>query len=295
MTMNTIRRTYSIARVLELRLKIRQESILLRYLERQLIGEEFKDFLQKLLQMLPKGILIQVLRSSILDLAGRMLTVETLDRTAWRIAGNIERLQAGHSVPIWNRQSTDEYVPLQVVRVLQTRRFNKDYADLWFQVLAGTPTSMVIQKSWSRRFCSAVASRFGFSRPWHSIPFRDTRQLFGLRCYGLIEAAKCAAGPDFEQVWLTDDEERIRPDSIYKYNVRLLKMRLRESNRFECPKGYPASLLCHTCVIGQEECPVAVHPKTYVQRMCPACSELSWFDPAAVSRVCLACEQKINR
>jgi hypothetical protein len=294
MTTNTIRRTYSIGNVLQLRVKLRQDPSLLRYLGRRLVDEDFKDFLQKLLELLPDSILIQTLRLSILDLVGHTLTVETLDRTAWRIAGNIARLQSGHHVPVWNRQATDEYVPLQIIRVVQTTRFEREHADLWFQVLAGTPTGQVIKKTWSRRFCAVASGRLGFSKPWRALAFKDVRQLFGMRCYGLIEVSRCGTSPDFEQLWLSDDDERIRPDALYKHNARLLKMRLRESPAFKCPKNYPDSLLCHTCVIGQDECPVSVHPKTYVQQMCPACNEFTWFDPVAGSRVCLACTRRLN-
>lgn len=285
-----IQRTYSIQKVLELRQRIISAPTLWSYRNRRLDGSLFVPFTEDLTRLLPGGIQRDVVRDSVRNLAGNMLTDQVLADTAWRIAGNIPRLKAMRAAPPWNRQVTDEYVPVQVVGAKPGRRNHRDFVQMSLQTLAGTSCPMLLQKSWSRPLCQAISQRLGFSKPWKPLPFNDVRQLAGLRFYVLIEAARSGVRPEFDTLWYSNDGKKIRPSGCYEHNQQLIKMRARLPGVYECPRDFPAQMPCHTCIVGLDACPVAVHSATFERRQCPACRTVNWFDPADLgTRFCIAC------
>jgi hypothetical protein len=256
-------------------------------------GDEFNAFHDALSRLLPKvdrGTLFQSIRHSV----GQTLTPELLQEIAWRLAGNVPRLQRGQPVPPWNRQADEEFVPVQIFRVQKIRRFGNVSVEWSARVLAGTSVGLTVHKTWSDKLCRAIAQRLGFGKPWQAGRYEDAVELFGLRFYVLIEPKLCGTSPGFETIWYDDAEEKIRPGSFYDYNRTIIRMRQRPDDFFPCPQGLPHSLPCRLCVFGQDQCPAATHGRTYTQRRCDSCErDDAYFDPTFPTRVlCVECHQR---
>jgi len=287
-----IERIYDINRVLELKEKLTNHLKLREYLGQQLTGGVFRAFIKDFNRLLPGKTREQVMRESLLHLAGVVLTPDILHETAWLLAGNIARIKAWHPATPWSRQVDFEYVPVQIVRARRVFEGHKHGAEFSFQVLAGTSAGCVLTKVWSQRLCGALARRVGFSNQRGGFPYMDVLQFVNLRLYVLIDPAKSAKAPDFEEVWQEANGKTIKPVSCFNYNRRYLRMRA--GHEFACPKKFDRELSpCHLCPIGQEECLLAVHDFSYVKKACPGCSRVSWFDPAVPNRqVCVDCYHK---
>lgn len=284
-----IERLHDINRVLELKAKLTDHPKLRAFLGQQLTGSVFRNFVKEFNRLLPGKTREQVVRESLLHLAGVVLTEDLLEDDAWRMAGNLGRLLAWRPVVPWSRQSVAEYVPVQIIAGRRAVLAGKQAVEFDFQVLAGTPTGMTITKIWTNRLCAALSRPLGFSNARGGFPFDDAMQLVDLRMYVMIDPAKSARGPDFEEVWMESNGKTIRPVGLYNYNRKWLRMRA--GRGWVCPKNYDREQHpCHLCHIGREECLVAVHDLTYVSKFCAGCEKNSWFDPLVPSRqVCVNC------
>lgn len=290
-----ITRTYNLTNVLNLKEKLFSHATLQGYLGQQLTGSTFRNFVKDCRRLLPGKPQEQVIQDSLLHLAGVHLDEDLLDENAWRLAGNMNRINAWRPAVPWNRQVDHEYVPVQVVAAERSFLKNKQAVELEFKVLAGTPTTMSIYKLWSLRFCGALSRRLGFSRANGDYPFDDALQFVSLRMYVLIDPKISGSGPDFEEIWQEDRGHKIRPSSVYNYNRKI--MRMRAGQKYKCPKGFDvAEHPCHLCEIGQDECPVAVHDLTYLKKECPKCKlPNAFFDPAVKRKVCVNCHYKLMK
>lgn len=162
MSVQADKRTYSIPRVFSLRDKIFAASR--GYVGQEIVGPQLDGLLELFQRQLKHDIPRDVIRTSILDLIGVPLTVDSLYDTAWRLAGNLQRLQNFHAVPPWNRQAVPEYVPVQVVSVGKALRNNRMAVALELRILAGTPAPRILRNVWSAKFCAVLGRRLGFSK-----------------------------------------------------------------------------------------------------------------------------------
>jgi hypothetical protein len=287
-----IERIHDIKKILDLKEKLVDHPKLQPFLGQQLTGTTFRNFLKEFGRLLPVKVMEQVLRESFVHLAGQVLTIELLDENAWRMAANLDRAKAWRPVVPWSRQVDHEYVPVQIVHGRRAMLANKAAIEFQFQILAGTPATCIITKLWSPRLCAALSRRLGFSNQRGAYPFMDGMQFVNLRMYVLIDPVKSGKAPDFEEVWMEDNDKTIKPVSCYNYNRKMLRMRAGKG--FPCPGNFDREIHpCHLCQIGQDRCVAAVHDETYVQKFCAGCSTNSWFDPAVPGRqVCVNCFHK---
>jgi hypothetical protein len=282
-----IQRSYVLSRVFATREKIVKFAEPL--VDRQLSETDFEKLLWAFTRSLPRNIPDAVLRESLIHLAARRLSREMLVEEAWRLAGNVERLQQFHPVPPWNRQVCDEYVPVQVTGVLPQERDKREYAELTLRVLAGTPAPSVIRKTWSKKFCAWMARSLGFPRPWQPSHFEDVRQLAGLQFYALIEQRLCGTLPVFEKVWTDAEDRKVRPPSCYDHNRTLINLRYRPLSAYPCPGKFKPAAPCHACPLGLEACPLAVHTKTFKTQWCRHCQKEAAFDSELSAVMCAKC------
>ncbi|MCI0420750.1 MAG: hypothetical protein L0312_16240, partial [Acidobacteria bacterium] len=109
------------------------------------------------------------LEESLRHLAGELVTEQIARDTAYRLAGNLQRLTDTYAAPPWRYQLAPEWVPVRVMaaRPLYRQRSNKPVFGslLDFEVLAGTSCPLTIRKWWSLRMCRYHARNFGFSTP----------------------------------------------------------------------------------------------------------------------------------
>ncbi len=231
--------------------------------------------------MLPSGVPYDTLFESVRYMAGRVLTDKEAVRLAWRLAGNLPALVAGQSVPPWAMQRSDEWVPLQVMRIHRTRNAKgKTGIMLTARVLAGTPAPLAVSTFWGLPVAKYVASKIGFSKPWRQYAYSNPEDIVGLRFYGLIEAARSREKPEFHEVEC--------PASVQKWNRdHVLKLRLRVG--LKCPAEFDHK--CSQCPYGYDRCDAGTHPKTYTIGNCANCGKIdTLFDPDEIaSTYCLTC------
>lgn len=254
-------------------------------------GAAFQSLINAFASQLPSRIPRDLLRESLVPLAGRILTQEELTEYAWRLAGNQRRLMMFRPVLPWNRQALPELVPVQVLSVDRVYRRRKPYAAFTFQVLAGSPATLRMRRVWSVRFCYFLSRGFGFSGPRGEFPCSDPREFVGFRCYVLVEPRLCGSSPAFEHLHLDEVTRRILPSSMFSHNRAMIKLRQRENGEFDCPRNFPATNPCHRCFVGQDECALAVHAATFRRRMCRRCQKPGWIDPLHAG-MCVECRDR---
>ncbi len=262
--------------------------------DRLLVKERFKRLVDVVYQELPAGVDYQSLYDSLRPLAGTTPTAKTLLDYAHRLAGNVANLQARRVVRPWSYQIEWEWVPLSVARVRRTRSSSgKVGATLTFKILAGTPAGLLAERFWTMKQCAFMSRQFGFSRPPSPTaklpprrPYFGPEQFVTFRLYGLIDPRRSGAesGPVVAQFRF--------PPSCKAFNVEQHNYRTR-GRGYECPRGFPLTVLCHRCPIGYEECRAGCHAKTYETKPCPVCKkDRAPFDPEAQSPVCVNCATK---
>jgi hypothetical protein len=262
---------------------------MLPYIGVQLVGSVYDDFNVALRECLPraKEISLDTVEACTAYLLDEELSLRKLSELIWRMAGNLPQLYIGRPVYPWDGQARPEWVPLQILAADQTRTMKGKYATRYtYQVLAGSACPMIGFKTWVNKYVTGLlASRMGFTAPWGKQPFKDARELVGMRLHGLLEPK--------EEKKLHFDHVRITP-SFLKWNQDYIKMRARGAQtQFRCPMNYPDTVACYLCPIGQDRCPAAIHPVTYVKQMCESCNKLSFYDPSLGDREsCLRCELK---
>lgn len=233
-------------------------------------------------QKLPAGTSLDAVFESVRYVAGTVLTHEEATALAWRLAGNVDVLKAGHQVSRWVVQRSDEWVPLQVIRLSkgydQKKRFGSHVS---LQVLAGTPAGLVIRTFWTPNLTRFVAYTVGFSKPHLSYPFADARDLVGLRLYGKVEAARSRSRPEFHEIACPAGLQKWNRDNVLRLRLRVGGMR--------CQLNFTHP--CRQCAIGADRCKAATHPLTYTVGTCSRCGRPDQlFDPDdQITNACLGC------
>lgn len=215
---------------------------------------------------------------------GQALDKRQLWELAFRLAGNVPRLEEGLTVGPWQGQAAPEWVTLQVkgVQALSRlrRKGSQEGVRLTLRCLTGSPTPLLITALWPRAFVWGVAPSLGFHRDRQSdrdgyCGFVAAGQLYNLFFQGLLEPELCqqegpgAAQPGFWSVRC--------PAALRARNRGLLRRRLR-LDQFRCPLDYDHA--CHECPKGTDACPVATHARSYVSVVCRDCHQTAWADPA---------------
>jgi hypothetical protein len=223
-----------------------------------------------------------VLYESARELTGVELTPALCFEFAWRLAGNVDRLANEQPVRHWQGQGQDEWAPLQIIRIVQSRNRFGEYGHLAsVRILSGTACPLVMTRYLSRAFASGLARKAGFSQRNGHYPYTDAKQLVNIRFVGQIEAAKSTQEPKFGPIHC--------PPSMLEFNREILRLRLRLT---PCPNKWTHP--CHRCVVGYETCFAATHRYDYVKAHCLSCGLTTYFDPEDTSGHCIECTTKEN-
>ncbi len=274
------------------------ELLLNRYQNRSLTGVDFRDFVDEVFGLLPKGTDKQALRDSIRNLVGQKLTGQLLDETCWRLAGNIKRLKQTRAVPPWSVQRYPEWVPAQIIKVRLQRGGKRGLEfghEITFRILAGTSCPNLIVQWWSRNKFRYLAHNrdeqgngFGFVRVFRDKPspyeYHYPNEFVTLRCLLLIEPECCdVEGPNFKEI--------SHSSGTSAWNRVQQKYRARIEAPYLCIKKLSRDMLCHQCPFGLDVCRAATHSKTYQLRPCSQCNDAkAVHDPAdKLNSVCVDC------
>lgn len=272
--------TFDMARIHALRRRIVDEAGFA-YLEDSLESDSFQAFVDAVAALLPASVARPVVFDSCRSVLGRPLTRRRLETLAWRLAGNVSRMQRDIPIYPWSQQDADEWVPVHVVSGEYTTTRRGDLAcEYGFRVLAGTSAPLLFKQTLTRKHCNVLASRLGFSRSRKrgKLPFRDSYQLVNLKLCVLVEMELSKNRPGFYHMAV--------PPVFQSQNIQLLKKRYRVG--WECPRDYHHP--CHKCVVGYKDCEAATHRDTHILKNCYHClREDARFDPERSTEMCIAC------
>jgi len=214
-------------------------------------GEHFEDLVDAICASLP-GAQRHAVFDSIRNLAGNMLTEELMDDTAWRLAGNLDRLKSGIAVPPWTVQTEKEWMPVHFIQ----REFGQtstgapgSFFDL--RILAGTACPLTIKTFLTSGVCGLFARTCGYTNRRGDRPYGHASELCNLRTLALIDPEHCRQGkPGF---WDIDCKPAYK-----KWNLSIIDKRFRRG--FECPHDFMHH--CYQCPVGYLDCPAGTHPFT---------------------------------
>jgi hypothetical protein len=277
---------YQLAAIAEARRKI-IEDVSFSFDEVPMIAGNFEAFRSRLRTAFP-SLPRAAVDDTLATIHNRVWTEDVRDEFAWRFAGNLSRLRQGLPALPWTVQKETEWVLLEVLSASpgQTDK-GEPGAFFSFLVHAGTPCPALIRKFWERKLLRYVARELGFPRPHPNVPYsqiyRHPRQLVGFQLYGLCEAdtrGNPRPHPMFQKVRASAGQQ--------DQNRALIRARAAKP----CPTApFHLSVACHDCGIGQDQCALATHARTYVAGYCPVCNrENVALDPAKPQR-CVQCRQ----
>lgn len=285
--------TYNLKETVETRDTLR--SSVVNFVGKKLEGSDWYELVSTVQACLPKGITAVTVRESLRYLVGSVLTDREFKALTWRLAGNLPRLRRNRWVTQWKGQFNDEWVPAQIVDVVLTKKYQKLGHEVHFRVVGGLSCPCVIRRWWSfdqqryfAYFQDDKGKGFGFSRnrgdTKPGYPFSDARQFVQLRCQLLMTPDSCRDGPGFSQIGFNA--------SARDWNMDVQHRRFRRQAKYECPMNYPNTWPCYRCMIGQDQCPQAVHLRTYVVKSCIVCGEDSAPFEDDKAELCVNCETK---
>jgi len=303
--------SYNLPRILKLRRKI-IEGISLEYHGYAHIAEAFDDLVNRVSSLLPR-VDRDVVWNSMRTYAGVALLNPQINELAWRLAGNIHRLQNGVPVPPWSSFSEEEWAPVQVQSVHRFRIARKKQKELdepkegeqrkkliqtrsvliaKILVLAGLPAGHTFEKFMTEPACYFIRTDLGFNQhaatpsdmfaePKKSYPMSDVTELTRMRFMALFNLDSCEDGLNCKKIACTG--------SMKKWNRSIMQKRQREG--FNCPFNFPlATHPCHLCEKGYMVCPAACHRLNYTRKMCVKCNNpKAFFDPERPGSVCVDC------
>lgn len=210
---------------------------------------------------------------------GERLTEELCVRLCWQLAGNTDKLQAGIPVRSWSGQPVSEWMPLQLIKIRQVRRYSDIVSECTFKVLAGSACPMLVVRHISRAAMKHIARKIGFSGTRGNYPYRHVEDMTNLRLLGQFTAEAVRDGqPSFREVACSS--------SMINWNrEHYIAVRARNT---ACPNKFNHA--CAKCAYGVDRCQYAVHPQTYMVGHCIECAnESAVFDPADAGSLCVGC------
>jgi hypothetical protein len=243
------------------------------YITRTISGETVKDLTSDLYGTLPPTVSYDAVFETCRGLAGQKLCLKTASELAWRIAGNLDNLISGLPVTPWGRQLTDEWWPVQILRLDPAYKRGRTGFNVRFRALAGPYCPNIFEQFLSRPSCAVIARSIGFSR---SRPYAHHSHLVNLRLSVYIEAARSVESPYFKEVACSA--------TMRDYNSTLIDVRVRNT---PCPRDY--AHLCENCALGCGSCPAAIFQQDLVVKHCEKCESEQAFDLTRSDVICLSC------
>jgi len=214
-------------------------------------------------------------------LRGYMVTVASVDRAAWIMAGNYKKLRLGEPVEPFTNVLHNEWVPAYVMDYERCWRMGRKGGVYHFKIFGGSPTSHVIQKFFAGDSGAKSLSflRHVFALPvWQHITYRT---IVGMRAWLYLDPT---VSQERGKIWVS----HIQCNNAFKTeNRKILKDRTKPcimepaSTRWDC---------CD-CGYGLTSCSRATHSKDYVAAVCNACGKTGFFEEDDEGRVCLSCQE----
>jgi hypothetical protein len=245
---------------------------------------KFNHLFERMQDALPSGIPAAALHSTLLPLLDKKLIHPDFHAMAWRIAGNLDTLKKGKSVPAWSGTADREWAPIVLTRVYPVKlKDGKITNEFVVKFLGGSPCGETAVKYWSSKFLPVLARRIGFGGYSSNFKYRDRTDLINLTLLVKLSADKCRRGrPGFEEVYA--------PGNFIKWNQDILRLRFRIGE--ECPRYFNHE--CRQCYVGLRNCNAAVRLYDLEKKFCTRCQSDKIFDPDASEAICVDCFVKFK-
>lgn len=272
---------FSRSRILRRRAKLFRA--LSAYINADIAGENIVGIADALLSELPETVVRAAVCDSVRVLAGAPLTQKKAALLAWRLAGNIDKLNAGSAVLPWSGQPVNEVIPVCVEKVTPFKNGNKAGYVLHCRGQAGSLCGELFTQFFSSNSLRVVARVVGFSsNSWGPLQYGGVAKHFvNLLFFAHLDADMSRNGPSFHNVSVTP--------SVLKHNKNLLLVRCQAA---PCPEGYQHA--CANCFKGYDTCVYGVRAQTCVEAHCRTCGQTAFFDPAADGIACINCSRGRN-
>jgi hypothetical protein len=254
--------------------------------------EDFREMIRQVLTVMPQDLPSHKIQDSIAHLFGRPLTTKIANETAWRLSGNTEILRDGEVVTNNIAITKEGWCAVQVLACRpflnnpRSRSHRVRGCKYTCLVITGHAAGCVVEKFLTLRHIRYLAGELGFSAPFKNRPFKDERELFGMRFGALFIPSLVVEGkPGFSETCVAP--------SMLSWNKQIIKNRFRDG--YECPLNESVEkLACFRCWKGANSCVAAVHGKDFEQDFCEFCNQDSLFDPESVGYalgICVNCQR----
>jgi hypothetical protein len=262
------------------------------YIGRDVQAHEYIDFVRQVSELMPAGVRRKALHDSLVCFHGRPVTNDLVVDMSWRLAGNIDLLREGVPVTTDVALTRKGWCAVQIVKVTPTvinrhTRNKQRGSNLTLFVLTGHAAGVTINRFRSMGQMYSLSRLMGFSAPHKQLPYRDERELFGLR-FGALMDPSCVSKEG--TIWYSDS---CCEGTMLSRNKQILSRRNRID--FACPLGKDAeSFPCFRCWKGTESCSASVHLKDYEEDYCEYCKQDSLFDPDTIHPIhnmCVNCNR----
>lgn len=266
-----MKKKLSLTRIFKQRDKLFQS--LRPFLDKRIVAGTLEDLTQDVYRALPPYISHDAVFESCRTLAGSELNRKVAAEFAWRLAGNIDVLNAGNPVIPWSRQCQDEWLPVQVMRVDPARSRSKHGYSFQMRVQAGSACPMLFEQFMSKASCAGIANIVGFSR---ANPYTNSAYFTNLRFWILAEASKSEETIYFHKVDCSP--------AMQAHNKQIIAIRART---LPCPNNFDHP--CEHCVVGYDTCAAAIFAKHLEQATCKNCNRQAYFDTSRSAELCISC------
>lgn len=270
---------FSRSRILRRRTKLFRA--LAAYINVEISGAVIQNMADDILKEMPATVVRAAVYDSVRAAAGTVLTRPKAARFAWRLAGNIERLEAGGAVLPWSGHVVNEIVPVCVERVVPFVQGKRSGYIFHCRAQAGSMCAEVFTQFFASNSLRAIARVVGFSTNSRG-PLQYggvARHFVNLLFFAHMDAALSRNGPAFHNVSISS--------GMLQKNKELLRVRCQAE---PCPQGYTHA--CANCFRGYDTCLYAVRDKTFSEAHCRLCNQSSFFDPSGDGLACINCSRQ---
>lgn len=267
---------FSRAQILKRRAKLFRA--LAAHIDTEIVGDAIVNIADSLLDNLPPTVVRAAVYDSVRVLSGTVLTRKKAAALAWRLAGNVAKLNDGAAVLPWTGHVVDEVVPICVERVVPFKKHDKSGFIFHCRAQAGSLCGELFTQFLAANSLRVIARAVGFSsNSWGPLQYAGVaRNFVNLLFFAHLDAAKSKNGPAFHHVSASS--------GMIAHNKSLIKVRCQA---LPCPEGFQHS--CVNCFRGYDTCAFAVRAKTFVEADCKLCGARSFFDPEGDGLSCVNC------
>lgn len=231
--------------------------------------------------LLGVDLLLRVVHASFAPLFSGVITSQSMEFIAYRLAANLGWLSTNRPLPSVAALRGGVPAPVQVVHAAYGWSRGQEPeagSNIKLRVIDGSHCPLVVARWFSRRHLYVLARILGFTHCREPVFSGQASQLYGMRFVVRLEPSRYDRGS------LTF--ERAVVGQFKRHNRQLMRQRAAP-----CPANYTHP--CHQCSLGEDECPApdarrACRAATLIQTECKRCNTSTLHDHGE----CVLCRRR---